>query len=85
MRQSVDDVVQVCVLDRVVVQGRTQRMRPVGDLRQHHEVQQPLMADPQGFVSKSTQQFNSNGQPAKNPATTAPATSPTGTPKPNKQ
>jgi phage tail protein X len=54
-------------------------------LNQHPEVQQPLMADPQGFVSKSTQQFNSNGQPAKNPATTAPATSPTGTPKPNKQ
>jgi hypothetical protein len=53
-------------------------------LNQHPEVQQPLMADPQGFVSKSTQQFNTNGQPGKN-TTTAPATSPTGTPKTNKQ
>jgi hypothetical protein len=53
-------------------------------LSQHPEVQQPLMADPQNFVSKSTQQFNTNGQPVKN-STAAPAASPTGTPKPNKQ
>ena len=54
-------------------------------LNQHPEVRHPLMADPQNFVNKSTQQFT-NGQPVKSPATTAPTTSPTtGTPKPNKQ
>ncbi len=52
-------------------------------LNQHPEVQQPLMVDPQNFVSKS-QQFNTNGQPVKN-STAAPAASPTGTAKPNKQ
>ena len=55
-----------------------------GYLKQHPDVRQPLMADPQNFVYRSTQQANGT-QPIKNTTTTTPPTAPTGAPKPNTQ